>query len=557
MDYKEEIAKLLKKESKLNLDFLQLIEVPPNQEMGDYALPCFTLAKELKKAPQQIAMDLVPLFEASWLDKAEAKGPYINFFIKKSCFFEDIISKIQKEKDKYGSSGEGKGKKALVEHTSINPNASPHVGRARNALIGDSIVRILKFQGYKTETHYFVNDVGKQIAMLVYGAGKKKVTFNGLLQLYVDINNKVKEKPELEKEVFSLLNKLETGDKATRQKFRAIVDTCIKGQAKIFGELDIKYDFFDYESQYLWNKRTDEILEMLKKTGKLSEDEEHRMVLNQEEYNLPTKAPFLVLTRADKTSLYPLRDIAYNIDKANKAKGRNVVVLGEDQKLYFQQVASALDLLGFKAPEVVHYSFVLLSEGKMSTRQGNVILLEDFMKDAVSKANEEIRKRHGKADLKIAKVIAYGAVKYAMLKVANEKNVTFDMDTALNFEGETGPYVQYTYARASSILRKAKKTPSKADYCLLSTESEKKLLVALAAFPDAVMAAEQHYRPSDIAQHILDIAQAFNEFYHLCQCLSKDVDPKLRDARLLLVSSTSIVLKTGLSLLGIASPEKM
>lgn len=557
MDYKEEIAKLIKKESKLNIDFLQLIEVPPNPEMGDYALPCFTLAKEMKKAPQMIAAELAPLFKSSWLEKAEAKGPYINFFIKKACFFEDVISKIQKEKDMYGSSEEGKGKTALVEHTSINPNASPHVGRARNALIGDSIVRILKFQGYKTEVHYFVNDVGKQIAMLVYGAGKKKVSFDGLLNLYVDINNRIKQKPELEKDVFALLHKLENGDKETRQGFKKVVDTCIKGQAKILGELGIKYDFFDYESQYLWNKRTDEILEMLKKTGKLSEDDEHRMVLNQEEYNLPTKAPFLVLTRADKTSLYPLRDIAYTLDKAKRAKGKNIVILGEDQKLYFQQINAVMDLLKFKAPEAVHYAFVLLSDGKMSTRQGNVILLEDFMKDAVTKANEEIKNRHGKTDLKTAKAIAYGAVKYAMLKVANEKSVTFDMDTALNFEGETGPYIQYTYARARSILRKAKKVPSKADYCLLSADSEKRLLVALAAFPAAVKASEEHFRPTDIAQHILDIAQAFNEFYHACQCLSKDVEPNLRDARLLLVSSSALVLKTGLSLLGISSPEKM
>ncbi len=557
MDYKEEIAKLIKKESKLSIDFLQLIEVPPNPEMGDYALPCFSLAKEMKKAPQQIASELAPLFKASWLDKAEAKGPYINFFIKKSCFFEDVISKIQKEKGNYGSSGEGKGKKALVEHTSINPNASPHVGRARNALIGDSIVRILKFQGYKTETHYFINDVGKQIAMLVYGAGKKKVAFNGLLQLYVDINNKIKENPEIEKEVFSLLNRLENGDKATKQKFKAIVDTCIKGQAKILGELGINYDFFDYESQYLWNKRTGEILEMLKKTGKLSEDEEGRFVLNQEEYNLPTKAPFLVLTRADKTSLYPLRDIAYTIDKANRAKDKNIVVLGEDQKLYFQQINAALDLLKFKAPEAVHYSFVLLSDGKMSTRQGNVILLEDFMKDAVTKANEEIKKRHGKTDLKTAKVIAYGAVKYAILKVSNEKNVTFDLEHALSFEGETGPYIQYTYARARSILRKAKKLPLKADYCLLAEEHEMKLVSLLGAFPEAVSASLLHFRPSTLAKYLLDLSQSFNEFYHSCQCLAECIDPKLRDARLLLVSSTSIVLKTGLSLLGLEAPERM
>lgn len=557
MDYKQEIAKLAKKASGLDIDFLQMVEVPPDSSMGDYAIPCFPLAKMLKKAPQQIAEDLAKKLKAAWLDKAEAKGPYINFFVKKSCFFEDVISKIQKEKANYGSSKEGKGKKALIEHTSINPNASPHVGRARNALIGDAIVRLMCFHGYKTDVHYFVNDVGKQIAMLVLGAGKKKPTFSQLLNLYVDINNKIKAKPELEKDVFALLNKLENGDKAVRKRFREIVDTCIKGQAKILAELGIKYDSFDYESEYLWNNKAKQALELLRKTGKLEEDEEGRLVLNQEEYKLPLKAPFLVLTRADKTSLYPLRDIAYTMDKAKLAKGPNVIVLGEDQKLYFQQLAAAVDLLGFKAPVPVHYSFVLLSDGKMSTRQGNVILLEDFMKDAVSKANEEIKKRHGKADLKIAKVIAYGAVKYAFLKVSNEKNVTFDWESSLSFEGETGPYIQYTYARARSILRKAKKLPSKADYCLLAEESEKRLVSLLGAFPDAVEESTQHFRPSTLAKYLLDLSQAFNEFYHSCQCLADCVEPGLRDARLLLVSSSSIVLKTGLSLLGINAPEKM
>lgn len=557
MDYKEEIANLAKKASQLNIDFLQMVEVPPDSAMGDYAVPCFHLAKQLKKAPQQIALELAPLFKAAWLDKVEANGPYINFFIKKSCLFEDVIEEIQKKKGNYGSSGEGKGKIALVEHTSINPNASPHVGRARNALIGDAIVRLMRFQGYKTDVHYFVNDVGKQIAMLVLGAGKKKPAFSRLLKLYIDINKKIKAKPELEKDVFELLNKLENGDKAVRKRFRDIVDTCIKGQAKILAELGIKYDSFDYESEYLWNNKAKNAIELLKKTGRLSEDEEGRYVLNQEEYKLPLKAPFLVLTRADKTSLYPLRDIAYTMDKAKIAEDMNVIVLGEDQKLYFQQLAAALGLLKVKAPVPVHYSFVLLSDGRMSTRQGSVVLLEDFMKEAVEKAEKEIKKRHGKINEKTAKDIAYGAVKYAVLKVSNEKNVVFDWGSALSFEGETGPYMQYTYARARSILRKAGKLPSRADYSLLAEESEKRLVSLLRAFPDAVGSSLSHFRPSMLAKSLLELSQAFNEFYHSCQCLSEDIEPKLRDARLLLVSSASIVLKTGLFLLGINAPEKM
>ncbi len=218
---------------------------------------------------------------------------------------------------------------------------------------------------------------------------------------------------------------------------------CIVFQGKVLATLD-------HETTY-------EILEKLKKTKKMEEDEESRYVLNQEEYKLAMKAPYLVLSRADKTSLYPLRDIAYTIDKINKKVEKNILVLGEDQKLYFQQVAAALDLLGYKAPRAIHYSFVLLSEGKMSTRKGNVILLEDFMKESLQKAKVELKKRNDKVDEKTAKAIDYGAIKYAILKVSNEKNVTFNWEAALSFEGESGPYLQYSHARICSIFRKYQK----------------------------------------------------------------------------------------------------
>jgi len=401
MNFQREIIKLLEKETgvkDINL------EIPPNPELGDYAFPCFSLAKVLKKAPAQIAEELAKKIQLSnIINKIEIKGPYLNFFVNKESLSENILKEIIKNKE-YGSSSLGKGKKILVEHTSINPNASPHVGRARNALIGDSIVRILKFQDYKVETHYFVNDVGKQIAMLVLGSeGKKSITFDDLLKIYVGINKKIEENPELEKKVFDLLNKLEKGDKTIKQKFKKIVDTCVKGQTKILSELSIRYDKFDYESDYLWSKKTDEILKKLEKTGKLFTDEEGRKVLNQEEFKLAMKSPVLVLTRSDGTSLYPLRDLAYHLDVK---KEKSILILGEDQKLYFKQVKAALDLMKHIAPEPVFYSFVLLQEGKMSTRKGNVVLLEDFMKEALDKAKKEIKKREDKVDEKSAKKIA-------------------------------------------------------------------------------------------------------------------------------------------------------
>jgi len=556
VNIKQEIIKVIEKEVNTKVE----LEVPPDSGLGDYALPCFSLAKVFKKNPNEIAQDLakkIPLDET--IEKIDVKGPYLNFFINKNKLIEGTLKQIIKEKQKYGSCFE-KNKKALVEHTSINPNASPHVGRARNALIGDSITKLLLFQGYKVETHYLVNDVGKQIAMLVLACeGKKKIEFNDLLKIYVNFNKKIEKKPELEEKVFELLHKLEKGDEKTKKRFRDIVDICVKGQIKILNELGIDYDYFDYESDYLWKKETENVLERLEKTNKLFKDDEGRFVLDQKDFDLAMKSRVLVLTRADKTSLYPLRDIAYTIDKINKKFERNIIVLGEDQKLYFQQLEAALSLLGYKAPEVIHYSFVLLTEGKMSTRKGKLVLLEDFMEEALEKAKKEILKRDKKASKKSlakAKSIGYGAVKYAILKVSPEKNVIFDWEKALAFEGDTGPYLQYAYARICSILRKSGgKINYDVDYALLKQKEEIALVKQLSGFPLVIEQSTKQLRPHLIANYLYSLSQSLSEFYHNCQVLKERED--LKKARLLLIYCVKQVLENGLNLLGIDVLERM
>ena len=551
-NFKDSIINFLKKEA--NLENIEL-EVPPNPEMGDYAFPCFILSKEWKKAPNEIAQELSKKFKPNDLiTEVKVIGPYLNFFVNKKKIAEGTIKEILKQKDKFGSSNIGKDKKIVVEHTSINPNASPHVGRARNAFIGDSIVKILRFQNYKVEVHYFVNDVGKQIAMLVLGAeGKKNTAFNDLLNIYIEINKKVEQNPELEKNVLELLNRLEKGDKTIRNKFKNIVGTCVKGQVKILSELGIKYDSFDYESEYLWSKKTDETLKRLEKTGKIFIDGFNRWVMDQKGYELGMKVPVLVLTRGDGTSLYPLRDIAYNLDKLKK--GDNIVILGEDQKLYQEQIAAVFKELELKPPRVLHYSFVLLQDGKMSTRKGNIVLLEDFMQEALNKASEELKKRYDKADEKSAKIIAYGAVKYGILKVSPEKNVIFDWQQALAFEGETSPYIQYVYARISSILKKSKKINTKADLKLLKEKEEIELIRLLSNFSEIIAKATNELKPHLIASYIYSLAQKFNEYYHIHQIIK--ADEKTRDARILLISAVKQVIKNGLNLLGIDVLEKM
>ena len=550
MDFKKEIIKVIVKETGVkDID----LEVPPDASLGDYAFPCFSLAKVLKKSPVQIAQELAKKIELSKvIERIEVKGPYLNFFVHKGNLSSNVLKDIVKNEN-YGSLGLGNGKKILVEHTSINPNASPHVGRARNALIGDFVVRILKFQGYKVETHYFVNDIGKQIAMLVLGAEGKKVSFDDLLKVYIKINKKVLEKPELEKKVFELLHKLEKGDKQVKKQFKDVVDICVKGQTRIFSSLDIKYDKFDYESDYLWSKQTEEILSKLEKTGKLFTDDDNRKVLNQEGFNLAMKSPVLVLTRGDGTSLYPLRDLAYHY---NVKKEKSILILGEDQKLYHQQISAALGLINHVAPDAVFYSFVLLQEGKMSTRKGTVVLLEDFMKEALVKAKKEIKSRHGEIKEANALKIAYGAIKYAILKVGAEKNVLFNWEQALNFEGDSGPYLQYAYARISSILRKHKgKINHDVDFSLLSTKEEISLITLLGNFPLVVKNATEQLKPHLITNYVYSLSSSFSLFYNACPVLK--ASEKVKEARLVLIECVSSVLETGLGLLGISVLEKM
>lgn len=556
LKYQQKITKLIKE--KLNVSEI-VLTTPPDSKLGDIALPCFQFAKELRRSPADIANELKDkLIDINFIDKIEVTGGYLNFYVNRAVFIEETLNEIEEKKDSYGSSMSGCGKKALIEHTSINPNASPHVGRGRNALIGDVIARLLKFEGYNVNVHYFVNDIGKQIAKLLLGvAGKKNVGFKDLLDIYVQINKDVEENPKLEDEVFKLLYKLENGDQEIKEKFRNIVDICIKGQTDILGELGIKYDTFTYESNYIWSKRVYEILEQFKNTGKLEEDTEGRLVLDQEEYHLPMKAPYLVLTRKDKTSLYPLRDIAYTIDKIKTNSDKNIVVLGEDQKLYFQQIRAALDVIGYDAPTPVHYSFVLLTDGKMATRKGNVVLLEDFMKEALSKAINNIEQRYGTYDEKTAKSIAYGAVKYAFLKIANDRNVTFDLDTALSFEGDSGPYLQYSYARINSILKKyGKELPREVDYSLLKEPIEFELVKELSNMQPVVKRALEETSPHIISNYVYALTKKFSLFYHECSVMNADSE-ELMKARLILIDAVKQVIKNCLWLIGMDTVEVM
>jgi arginyl-tRNA synthetase len=548
---KEKVVELLSKYIKLpKTEIEKLIEIPPNADMGDYSFPCFSLSKTLKKNPVEISLELsrdINKKSHNEIEKVECKGPYLNFFINKKTFVKEILSKATVHE--YGQAKEKQ--KILVEHTSVNPNASPHVGRARNSIIGDSIVRILKFRGNQVETHYYVNDVSKQIAMLAL-IFKPKDKFSDMLNNYIKISKQVENDPKLEKKVFELIEKFESKDKKTSELFKKIVDICVKGQKEIFEKFGIKFDYFDYESKYI-GKSSKDLLEKIRKTGKLFEDKEGRLVLDQSNTGLigKMKAPYFVLARSNGTGLYGLRDIAYTIDKLKK--GKNIIILGEDQKLYFEQIKETLKLLGYNAPEVVHYSFVLLQteEGakKMSTRRGELVLLEDFYNESIKKAQIEVKKRKTKGD---PKKIAVGAIKYAMLRNDNDKNIIFSWEHSLNFDGNSGPYLQYSYARASSIVRKSK-IKSKKFIIQDLTAQEIALAKKIAEFPEIVENAEKNLNPSIIANYSFQLAQSFNEFYHSCRVLGEDCEA----FRIQLVNAFRTTIKNSLYLLGIETMEEM
>ncbi|MFA5993092.1 MAG: arginine--tRNA ligase [Candidatus Pacearchaeota archaeon] len=548
----QSIIDLISKRLNLNKETIEkAIEIPPNLELGDYAFPCFILAKQFKKSPMDIASELSLWFNNSLpkeIEKTEAKGPYVNFFLNKISLVEEVLKKALN--DDFGKAKENQ--KILVEHTSINPNASPHVGRTRNSIIADSIVRILRFRGNKVETHYYVNDVSKQIAMLAL-VFKPNHKFADMLNNYISISKKVSENPELEKEIFDLLEKFEKKDKKTIDLFRKIVKICIEGQKEIFKKFGITFDFFDYESKYI-GKASKDLIEKFKKTGKLFEDKDNRLVLDLSHTDLhkKMKSPVFVLARSNGTSLYGLRDIAYTLDKMKR--GRNIIILGEDHKLYFDQIKESLKLLNSNAPEPVHYSFVLIQTStgnkKMSTRRGELVLLEDFFRETVKKAQVEIKKRKTKGD---AEKIAIAAIKYAMLRNDSNKNIIFSWENSLNFEGESGPYLQYSYARASSILRKVKKAKSKLFRINSLEEIEIKLAKKIADFPTVVESAESHLSPNLIANYSFELAQTFNEFYHACPVIGNENE----SFRIKLVEAFRLTIKKSLYLLGIEVMEEM
>jgi arginyl-tRNA synthetase len=532
----------------------------PATAKGDVAIPVFAVARKVGADPKALAATLAGDFKAvPGVADAAPAGAYVNLSFARDVFARQFVTDVLAGR---ATAAQASGAKVLIEHTSINPNASPHVGRGRNAIIGDTIARMYRFLGNATEVHYYVNDIGKQIALLVYACrGRDNLQFNDLLDEYVAISKKAQEDPAIEQIAFELLNRFEQGDPAVREEFRKVVDLCVKGQVAILGRLGITYDIFDRESTFLNDTRLQPVIDHLKATNALITDEHGRQVIDLQQLGFTREeGRYVVLSRANGTSMYVARDLAYTIYKSQIAADANVSILGEDHRLYQEQLDLILRSSGFKTPEVIYYSFVLLTEGKMSTRQGKVVLLSEFIDLASSNAAARIREANPSlADdevRELAEAVAVGAVRYGILSVSPTKNVIFDLEESLRFEGNTGPYLQYSCTRTASILAKhGGELPALPSTMPALNDSEWALIMEMTKLQDEVRTAAGSRNPSSLCAYGFELARAFNRFYHDSSVL--DAPPDEKAMRLNLCAATGTVLSACLDVLGIQVPRRM
>ncbi|MFC2154795.1 arginine--tRNA ligase [Candidatus Altiarchaeota archaeon] len=481
------------------------------------------------------------------------------------------MADIQKKNEDYGS-GEKKKEKLVLEHTSVNPSGPIHVGRIRNTLLGDSLRRILTFSGFEVETHYYVNDVGKQIAIIAQGKQEKiplkedilspypnykeKKDFT-TLATYVSSNSLFEEDNSFQEKVQSLIQGAESGNKESLCLLKETASECLEGQKEIFDRLDVRFDSFDFESKYIENESARKIVERLRKT-KYAKEIEGGFGLDLSDYGIEKRGGATILQRADGTTVYTARDLAYHLDKGGQGD-RLINVLGEDHKLQFQELNTILtEFLDYKTPlEPVHYSFVTFEGTKLSTRKGQTAPVDVLLDEAEEKAKTEIEKRKI-ASPDLAPDIGHGAVKYHILKTNPNKNITFRWEDALSFEGEAAPYIQYMHARSCRILEKAEEDPTKIKVDEIDTKldgEEKELLKSLAAFPEVSEKSAAQLRPDIMANYLYQLASNYSRFYKECRVLEEQ--EKVRDRRLLLVDCARIIIETGLSLLGIKAPNRM
>jgi len=576
-DWKETIVQLLHRAlPQLENDAIRaMIETPADPKLGDYAFPCFRLAKELRKAPPLIAKELAeklaadPAAPASF-EKIEPVNAYLNFFVSKTAFAKDALETAAEMGPEYGRSAEGATKTYIVEYSSPNIAKPFHIGHIRTTVIGAALANIYDALGYNVVRINHLGDYGTQFGKMIVAYRKwgcaedvKKEPIKTLLALYVKFHEEAEKDPSLEDEARATFARLEQGAKEETELWQWFRDESLKEFGRVYDMLGIRFD--SYAGEAFYSDKMDRVVRMMEEKGIL-EESRGAMIVDLSKWNL---TPALI-KKSDGSTIYITRDVAaavyrhetYDFDKC-------IYVVASQQNLHFQQLFKVLELMGFDwASKCVHVPFgmVSLEDGTLSTRHGRVVFLEDVLNRAVEKTKEIILEKGVATDNvdETARIVGIGAVLFNELSTSRIKDYTFVWDEVLNFDGETGPYVQYTHARCCSVLRKAgldvsdpdiEALESKADYSKLSSDAAKQLIRSIYDFPAAVRKAGDEYEPSDVTRHVIDVAQEFNKFYHDEHILTEDEGEKA--AKLLLTVATKTTIRNGLALLGIQSPQRM
>ncbi len=566
LDFKNIIAEEVKKVTNID-NIYEYIEVPANKEMGDYSLPCFKLARELKKAPQMIANDIKEQlkFEEELISKIEVVNGYLNFYINPLALVKTVLEEFSNKQSEFGNSNIGENKTIVIDYSSPNIAKPFHIGHLRSTVIGNALYNIYKFLGYNVIGINHLGDYGTQFGKLIEGYkrwGKEydieSNPIDELTKIYVRINNLCKEDESVLEECRNNFKKLEDGDEYCTELWQEFRKLSLKEFQRVYDLLDVHFDSLNGEAFY--SDKMAEIVSILEKTGKLVESEGAR-VINLDEYDMPP----CIIEKTNGSTTYATRDLAaimyrartYNFDKA-------IYVTSYEQILHFKQVFETAKLLGLDkkyTDGLIHVPFgmVQLKTGKMSTREGNIIKLEDLLNEAISRVSKVIEEKNSDLENKeeVAKKVGIGAVIFNDLYNSRIKDEIFDWDTMLNFNGETGPYLQYMYVRTNSILEKVNKIPNinTINVELLQDNASVNLIKEMYNFGSIVKQAADKNEPYIISRYLINIAQLFSSFYNENKIICDD--KKMQEARIYLTYCTNILLKNGAGLLGIKMPDKM
>ncbi len=577
-EIREKVSAALKDMGSEGIDF---VVESSTMEGVDMAVPCFPLAKALRKAPRAIADDLASRIKpAGLISKVASVNGFLNFNIDPEALIKSTLDEIIRCGLCYGSMPKS-GIRYNVEHTSTNPTGPIHVGRARNPIIGDTLARCLKRCGHDVTTEYYVNDVGKQVVVLTWGVNnvsdedaaknseehmkeigqnekERDKTDHRLVAKYRVANKLMESDPAVQEEISDMMRRFEQGDKEVIDTVRHTAEIMLDGLRETLGQINVVLDRYTWESQYIADGSAKAIVEKLKASKYAGQTDDGAWYVDLKDFGVQGKNTKFTFTRSDGTTLYTTRDLAYHQDKFTRAD-RLIDVLGEDQKLGSKQLCSALEIMGFeKLPDPLFYAFVSLPEGKMSTRKGVVVYLDDLIDEAIARAYEEIKKRReGMSEEKmmdIAKVVGVAAVRFNIIRVQPEKQFVFKWEDALNFDGNSGPYLQYVHARACTMLKKAGEFEHDTDASKFVEPSEINLIKILSKYEEVLRMAGDEKKVHMLPAYGHELASAFNQYYAAVSILNSN---DKRNARLTLVECAKTVLADVLDCLGMGAPEEM